>query len=57
MFDTDTGMTQVYEFYHGSKLDEFIETLNPMKIMQVLKQDFILTGVAGKNGRKQCHKL
>ena len=46
-----------YEFYHGSKLDEFIETLDPTKIMQVLKQDFILTGVAEKNGRKQCRKL
>ena len=46
-----------YEFYHGSKLDEFIETLDLTMIMQVLKQDFILTGIAEKNGRKQCHKL
>ena len=46
-----------YEFYHGSKLDEFIETLDLTKIMQVLKQDFILTDVAEKNGRKQCQKL
>ena len=58
VFDTDTGMMQVVtsSISYGLKLDKFIDMLNPMKIMQVLKQDFISTGIAEKNGRKQCCK-